>query len=60
MKRTVTQILMRRHLIRAFKIYGLEGTEDVIRRVYKDTPTVLRAYLIEYNNLIWNGIRKEN
>lgn len=34
---------------------GIEGVEDAIKRVYGDTPKLLKEYLAVYRTLLKNG-----
>ena len=45
------------HLKKAIKRYGLEGTEDTIKRVYINQKT--RDYLLEILHEIWKGKQNE-
>jgi hypothetical protein len=41
------------HLNRCFKIYGIGGTEDKIKEIYKNLPKIKQAYL----KLYWEKVR---
>ncbi len=46
---------MQRHLIAGFKKYGIEGTEERIKIVYKNVPILKEKYLKLYKKLVKKG-----
>ena len=50
----ISDILAQEGIERAIKIYGLEGTEQVIKRVYQQMPK-LKKYMLEQ---LWKKIRR--
>ena len=43
---------MRLHLKKAFLKYGIEGTEDKLKDIYKNMPVILEKYLTLYNKIV--------
>jgi hypothetical protein len=52
------QILIREHLGEAFKVFGIEGTEQVILNNFKEMPEMQAKLLEEYNKIIVEYARK--
>lgn len=48
----LTDILIADSIKRAFSIYGIEGTEDLINRVYNNKETVRNKFLKIYKQLL--------
>lgn len=49
----ISKILAQDSINKAITIYGLEGCEEVIKRVYSLMPTIRDLMLKEYKKLIW-------
>jgi len=49
---TVVKSLCDCSLQEAFQKYGLEGTEEVINRLYQNNPRMFRFVLLRYQRLI--------
>lgn len=45
----ITDLMAQDNINRAIKRYGLEGTEQVIKKVYRRLPKVRNLMLKEYN-----------
>ena len=43
---------MRLHLKKAMMKYGIEGTEQKLKDIYKNMSIILEKYLILYNKII--------
>jgi len=48
----IVDLMAREGVINAIKRYGLEGTEEKIKWVYRSTPKIRDIMLKEYYNLI--------
>lgn len=44
--------IVEEHLKASFRKYGIEGSEDIFRRVYANYPKILDLYQKVYNRLI--------
>jgi len=43
---------IRQRIYKCMNVYGCEGTEDVIKDVYKNMPQLKKIWLEEYYNII--------
>lgn len=51
-KYDIVQLMAREGVINAFKHYGIEGTEDKIKSVYKSNIKLRDFMLKEYNKIL--------
>jgi len=51
---------IRKTLYNCFKRYGIGGTEDKIKEIYQNMPTLRGRFLMEYWNIIKRNNLKEN
>lgn len=51
-KYNVAQLMAQEQIILAFQRYGIEGTEQKIKQLYRETPKLKNNILKEYYNLL--------
>jgi len=53
MGREISDVMIVESLQKSFQVNGIEGTEDVIRRVYNQHPEILERFISIYLTMIW-------
>ena len=53
MDREISDVMIVESLQKSFQVNGIEGTEDVIRRVYSQHPEILERFISIYLTMIW-------
>ena len=48
----IAQLMAQEQIILSFKRYGIEGTEQKIKELYRETPKLKNTMLKEYYNLL--------
>ena len=48
----ITQLMAQEQIILSFKRYGIEGTEQKIKELYRKTPKLKDVMLKEYYNIL--------
>jgi hypothetical protein len=53
MDKEISDVMIVEFLQKSFQVNGLEGTEDVIRRVYNQHPEILERFISMYLTMVW-------
>ncbi len=47
---------VRENIKKLFLTNGIEGSEQIIKENYNNSPTILNLYIREYNNIVKYGV----